>query len=114
MRKRRWRAPNDPTGPARQVWAALFTREPWPSGWRVRWAGFMRGAAGMTIYSERRVLLSYGDAKARMAEAKGWGAVDTLLHEFVHMRCGRGLRHGKEFARLENALRAQLGMPPRG
>jgi hypothetical protein len=27
----------------------------------------------------------------------------TLVHEFVHMRCGHGLRHGKEFDRLHGA-----------
>jgi len=113
MRRRRWRAPNNPTAPARQVWSALFPREPWPKGWRVVWVGFMRGAAGLTIYSERRVALSWGDARARTAEARQWGAVDTLIHEFVHMRCGHGLRHGREFTRLENALRAKLGMEAR-
>ena len=113
MARRHWKAPNDPTRQARQVWSALFPSEPWPKGWRVRWAGFMRGAAGLTIYAERRVILSWGDARRRGAETKQWGAVDTLLHEFVHVRCGHQLRHGQEFARLENALRAKLGLEPR-
>lgn len=110
----KWKSPNSPTGPARQIWAALFPGETWPKGWRVEWVGFMRGAAGLTIYTERRVLLSYGDAKARNAEMKGWGAVDTLLHEFVHMRCGKSLRHGKEFMALENGLRIRLGLMEKG
>lgn len=113
MRRRRWKAPNNPTPQARQVWVALFPKEPWPSGWRVKWAGFMRGAAGLTIYGERRILLSYADAKAKTAEAKGWGAVDTLLHEFVHLRCGHQLRHGREFRALENGLRIRLGLAER-
>jgi hypothetical protein len=69
----------------------------------------MRGAAGLTLYRERRVLLSYADAKHRNAEARGWGAVDTLLHELVHVRCGKGLRHGAEFRQLENSLWSKLG-----
>jgi hypothetical protein len=67
----------------------------------VEWVGFMRGAAGLTIWSERRILLSYGDAKRV-------GPVDTLLHEFVHVRAGQGFRHGKEFQALEAGMRARL------
>ncbi len=102
-RRRRWKAPNNPTVQARQVWAALFPGHPWPKGWRVQWAGFMRGAMGLTIYSERRILLSYGDAR------KG-DVVGTLCHEFVHMRSGPSLRHGREFRALENGLRERIGL----
>ena len=109
--RRRWKAPNNPTVQARQVWATLFPREPWPKGWRVAWVGFMRGAAGLTIYGERRVLLSYGDHTGPVRKMRA-GAVDTLLHEFVHIRCGHGLRHGREFDQLENALRVRLGLDP--
>lgn len=109
-RRRKWRAPNNPTPQARQVWTALFPREPWPKGWRVAWAGFMRGALGLCIYSERRVLLSHGDHKRPKAQR---GPVDTLLHEFVHMRAGRDLRHGREFTGLENEFRRRLGLEPR-
>ena len=98
----RWRAPNNPTVPARQVWSALFPGHPWPRGWRVQWAGFMRGCSGLTIYAERRVLLSYGDA--RRGDVLG-----TLLHEFVHVRCP-GLRHGAEFRQLEKDLCTRLGL----
>ena len=111
MSKRRWKAPNNPTHAARAVWAELFPGHPWPTGWRVEWAGFMRGALGMTIYSERRVLLSYGDAKVHHRHGRS-GPVEVLLHEFVHLR-SRGLRHGVEFRSLENGLRSRLGFPPK-
>ena len=104
--RRRWTAPNNPTPQARAVWAACFPREDWPHGWRVQWAGFMRGALGLLIRSERRILLSYGDAKRAQP---GYGVVDTLLHEFVHLRA-KGLRHGQEFRELENNLRARIGL----
>lgn len=81
---------------ARQVWKLAYPGEPWPKGWRVEWVGFMRGAAGLTIYSERRVLLSLGDRKRI-------NPIATLVHEFIHMRCGHELRHGREFRSLERA-----------
>jgi hypothetical protein len=127
-RRRRWRQPNNPTAPARQVWAALFPGEPWPAGWRVQWAGFMRGALGLTLYDERRLLLSWGDhvgpkvitrrhswtvyadGRRERSQRPRPGVVDTLIHEFVHVRCGKALRHGKEFTRLENGLRTRLGL----
>ena len=40
------------------------------------------------------------------------GAVETLLHEFVHVRAGHTLRHGIEFTRLENGLRERIGFAP--
>lgn len=62
MRKRKWRPPNNPTGPAKQVYRAIYG-EPLPKGWRVEWAGFMRNASGLCIYGERRILLNYADFK---------------------------------------------------
>jgi hypothetical protein len=106
-RRRRWQAPNNPTPQAKAVWTALFPREPWPKGWRVQWVGFMRGAQGLTIYRERRVLLSWGDRNRH-----GSGPVETLLHEFVHMRAGHELRHGPEFRAMTNRLHARLGLDP--
>lgn len=110
-RRRRWKPPNDPTAPARQVWAALFPGHPWPTGWRVRWVGFMRGASGLCCYGTRRILLNHSDAKRTASKD---GPVATLLHEFVHLRTGGrvNLRHGREFAALENNLRERLGLPP--
>jgi hypothetical protein len=102
---RRWKQPNDPTGPAREVWAALFPGEPWPKGWKVRWAGFMRGALGLCIHGEKRILLSYGDHRRPGRH----GPVETLVHEFVHLRCPR-LRHGQEFRALERALFTRIGL----
>lgn len=106
-RKRKWRGPNNPTQPARQVWAYCFPGHPWPKGWRVQWVGFMRGAAGLTVWTEQRVLLSHGDASKKQSDVLG-----TLLHEFVHIRCP-GLRHGPEFRGLEGNLRAHMGLSPR-
>jgi hypothetical protein len=110
-RRRKWRAPNDPTLAARQVWATVFPGEPWPKGWRVSWAGFMRGCDGLTLWRERRIVLSYADHAGRVITRSGRrkaGAVETLLHEFVHVRSPR-LRHGVEFKRLANGLRRRLG-----
>lgn len=100
-RRRKWAAPNNPTAQAKQVWRQCFPGEPWPKGWKVQWAGFMRGVSGLCIWSERRILLNYADAR------KG-GIVYTLLHEFVHMRCGKSLRHGKEFESLVENYKERL------
>lgn len=83
------------TKPAAQVWRWLFD-EPWPKGWRVQWVGFMRGAKGLTIYSERRVLLGWGDF------GKKGNPLPTVIHEFLHMRGFK--RHTKEFKEHETRL----------
>ena len=93
---KRAKKPKSATTWARQVWKLAYPGEPWPKGWRVEWVGFMRGALGLTIYSERRVLLSLGDRKRN-------NPVATLVHEFVHVMFGHDLRHGQEFRRLERA-----------
>lgn len=80
---------------AREVWKRAFPGEAWPKGWRMEWVGFMRGAAGLTVWSERRVLLSLGDRKR-------CNPIHTLCHEFVHVRFPR-LRHGRDFTRLTDA-----------
>lgn len=98
-----WKAPNNPTGPAKLVYAKLFPKESWPKGWHVQWVGFMRGVLGLTIWNERRILLSYGDAKSRRGHV-----LRTLVHEFVHMRAGKELRHGREFTCLERRMLAKL------
>jgi len=104
-RRRKWKAPNNPTTAAKQVWSFLFPQEPWPRGWQVKWAGFMRGALGLTIWQDKVIVLSYGDAKKH-------GCVETLAHEFVHVRAGHGLRHGADFRRFESALLSRLGLAP--
>jgi len=74
----------------------------------------MRGALGLTSYTDRRIFLSYGDARHHhrvLGPLTNKGPVETLLHEFVHVRCPR-LRHGAEFLALENALRARAGFAP--
>jgi hypothetical protein len=103
----RWRPPNDPTAAAKQVWRAVYPRDPWPAGWRVAWAGFMPGCAGLCVHDERRIVLSYGDARARTGRV-----VETLVHEFIHLRAGPALRHGKDFRRLLTAARSRLGLGP--
>lgn len=129
-RRRKWKAPNDPTPQAKQVWQALFPGHSWPRGWKVAWAGFMRGALGLTIYTRRLILLSHGDHAGPTvithrnrfvalpdgtqvrAQSYREGPVETLLHELVHVRAGHTLRHGREFRALENGLRARLGLEP--
>lgn len=104
-RRRKWRPPNNPTRAAQHVWRQVYPGDPWPRGWRVAWAGFMRGAMGLTYWSERRILLSHGDARRHPV-------LLTLVHEFVHVRCP-DLRHGAEFRRLVNAAAERLGIPDR-
>lgn len=88
---------------ARQLWPLCYRGEKFPREWRVEWAGFMRGAAGLTLYRRRTILLSYGDRKKV-------NPIATLAHEFVHVR-NHGLRHGAEFRRLEEAnIRAIWGL----
>ncbi len=105
MRRKRWKAPNDPTAAAKQVWQACYPERSWPRGWTVQWVGFMRGAMGLCDYGSRRVLLSYGDAKRRPGEI-----VQTLVHEFVHVINGHELRHGLEFDRLTAQALARIGI----
>jgi hypothetical protein len=92
-----WTGPNDPTGPARLIWAAVY-REPWPTGWRVEWTNLLRITLGQCCYDRRRIVLSCHDRDT----------IGTLLHEFVHMRCGREFRHGQEFDRLVKSSIARL------
>jgi hypothetical protein len=113
---------------ARAVYLAAFNGEPLPRGWRVEWAGFMRGALGLCINSERRILLSLGDLRTKRtrptfyrSSAPGCVVVhgvsgyydrpkcilEILVHEFVHSRTP-GLRHGKEFDSLVRAAVARV------
>jgi len=88
----------------------------------------MRGALGLTKYRSKCILLSHGDHAGPVVvtrrQVHAWPAglvsyfkaprslpVETLLHEFVHVRCP-GLRHGREFRDLVNALRVKLGFDP--
>jgi hypothetical protein len=114
MSRRAWKAPvPNPTPMARQVWAQLWPDEPWPKGWRVEWVGFMRGVLGMCKPRSQRIILSYGDAK----KANGV-VVRTLVHEMLHMRCGktfgpkRNRWHSKDFYEIERRLYLRLGIPP--
>ena len=102
-RRKRWKAPNNPTAAAKQVWRHVHPNEPWPKGWRVQWVGFMRGCGGLTVYGRKVVLLSYADARKKDGDV-----IELLCHEFVHVRCGHTLRHGKDFTRLEQAAVARL------
>ncbi len=103
-KRRKWKAPNDPTAQAKLIWATIYPKEVWPRGWRVSWAGFMRNCYGLCIYGEKRILLNWADARKK-------GMVETLVHEFIHMRIGRDLRHGAEFDRLTLAASRRLFGP---
>lgn len=99
MRRRRKRKTIGTLTPvAREVWKLAYPGESWPSGWRVEWVGFMRGARGLCIYRERRILLSYGDHTRKKHPAD---IIATLVHELIHVRAGHRFRHGKDFRRLE-------------
>lgn len=113
---------------ARSIYPACFNGEPFPRGWRVEWAGFMRGALGLCVYGERRILLSLGDLRTKRTRCPFYRStapgsimyhgvsgyfgrpkciVETLVHEFVHQRTP-GLRHGREFDALCRAATARL------
>jgi len=125
---KKWRAPNNPTGPAKQVWKVLFPHEPWPHGLTVKWAGWMRGAMGLAIgtaasyrpipvnrrfrfHPHLQIILSYGDAKKWGTQNPTHGCVATLAHEFLHIRGYK--KHGPEFYATENRLLRRLGIAPR-
>jgi hypothetical protein len=95
---------DDPTPDARAIWELSFPDAPWPPGARVRWVPYMRRFSGLCI-GKREVLLSRADLEQDPQEA-----MDTLLHELVHLR-GHG-RHDTAFYRVENECRARLGLPP--
>jgi hypothetical protein len=88
------------TATARALYRGCFG-EPMPKGWKVEWVGFMRGVRGLCCYGEKRILLNMGDVR------QGNDALRTLVHEFIHVRF-RGLRHGKEFRRLQASALANL------
>lgn len=98
---------NDPTRPAQELWAHLFANEAWPSGWRVTWVrSLRRRAVGLADFSDRCIYLS------ERAATQFGDVIETLVHEFVHVRCGRSFHHCKEFRNLENRFRARLGFGP--
>lgn len=98
---------NDPTIPAKELWAYLFPREAWPDGWRVAWIrSLRRSALGMASHEDRCIYLSATGSR------RSGDVLETLVHEFVHVRCGPKFRHGKEFRKIENGIRARLGLGP--
>jgi hypothetical protein len=117
-----FRAPNDPTEPARHVWAAACPGVPWPAGLRVEWTILSpRRAAtfappggfepvGRGVYRRRptsRIALDYPRAM------RDGNPVEVLLHEFAHAAAPEGERpHGHAFRTRLSAMRARLGLPP--
>ena len=97
-----WRGPEKQ---AKLVWQLVYG-EPWPKGWTVKWGAGMGRRMGLTRYFSQTILLSYDHAQRGVAG----GVIDTLIHEFVHVRC-RTLRHGKEFNRLVQWGITQLYRP---
>jgi hypothetical protein len=107
LNRTKWNAPSNPMPAAKQVWRYLFPGEPWPTGWSVKWAGFMRNVHGLTLYGRKEILLCHADCARGM-----YPVVALLAHEFVHMRSGPDLRHGADFRRIESSLCARLGLRP--
>jgi hypothetical protein len=105
-RRKKWKAPNNPTRAAKQIFKLAFPVREWPKGYRVEWAGFMRGALGLCLWDSRRIILSYGDAKKPNAQP-----VKTLVHELVHALNGPSFRHGAEFNRVVDAAFARALYP---
>lgn len=101
-RRKKWQPPNNPTLQARAIWRHVYPGDPWPRGWKVEWAGFMRNTVGLTLWESRRILLNYADAR------RGRNIVCTLVHEFIHVRFPQ-LRHGKDFERLVQSGCHRLG-----
>lgn len=105
MRRRRRRRKKPIYPPLTRIAAHLYLGcfdERMPRGWRVEFAGFMRGALGLCIPNEKRVLLSFGDFRKACNDP-----LQTLVHEFIHIRFP-SLRHGQEFRRLESHALANL------
>jgi predicted oxidoreductase len=112
---------------ARAIYRAAYG-EAMPKGWRVQWGGTRRRAMGVCEYRNKRIILVKKYLQPRrqriavnrvghdVLEFAGfayaldqWVAdgdmLETLCHEFTHMRWpprrgGKGLPHGAEFERL--------------
>jgi hypothetical protein len=77
-------------------WYRGLYGEPWPEGWSVQWERSLgRRRLGDCHWHWKRIRLSAA-ALARYQPAQ---AIETLIHEIVHMRNPK-LRHGAEFQRL--------------
>ena len=92
------------TAAAKQVWEYVY-RELWPDGWRVRWVHrlnplpFAPMPRGVTRWEEKLIELNWTVLNLD-AIAFDYEPLDTLLHEFIHVRCPR-LLHSKKFTRLK-------------
>lgn len=108
--KKRWQPPVFDMGEMRRLYRQLYD-EPWPSGWSVRWVGWMPNRLGVCDYSDREIRLSYGDLGPGRKHNRCGEGIRVLLHEVVHMRAPK-LRHGREFARLVRSAWERLGGDP--
>lgn len=116
IRRKRWkrgRRPADPQAQAKQVWRHVYPNDPWPKGLKVYWVQWMRGAMGLAEPGRRPTIkLSWADFNGKHTNGDGRDVVATLIHEFIHIR-HPDLRHGQDFARLQNAAWSRIGLPPR-
>jgi hypothetical protein len=101
VRKTRARVPAIDMRAVRSWYRQLYG-EPWPEGWTVEWVPFIRGCHGLCLYGKKLIKLSWWDLgpSDRYPKRHPADAVETLIHEIVHMRFGHKLRHGREFTRL--------------
>lgn len=100
----------------KQVWRAAFN-EPPPKRLRVRWSVKLGVYLGWA-YGSGTVELSW-QKFAPEAKTNGrrygdrqhdeYSLLGVLIHEFVHLRCP-GLKHGKEFKRIEHDAQRAIGL----
>jgi hypothetical protein len=77
-------------------WYRDLYGEPWPEGWTVQWSRDVgRRSLGDCYWHLKRIRLS----AANLSKYHPAQAIETLIHEIVHMRHPK-LRHGVEFQRL--------------
>jgi len=109
MRTRRAPKPRAPrpavdcTRQAKQVWAAVYPGDPWPKGWRAVFKSSLTSSYGHCDYRAKTVAL---------AKRVRTDVVQTLIHEFVHVR-NPGLKHGVTFNRLVRSGAARIGIVDR-
>ncbi len=94
MKKPKFKAPNNPTSLAKQIFALAFPHQSWPRYWKVEWQAKCGCFWGWCDYQRKTIVLFHDVAPHH-------DVLETLIHEMVHMiNAGWGLKHGKEFERL--------------
>lgn len=108
MKRRRKVLPKVSTAAMRQLYLAAFG-DPMPRGWHVEWKHSIGHAMGRCCYGPRAVFLSYRHF-GEVGMFRGESVFETLIHEFVHLRCGPEFRHGPEFNAVVRSACEAVGL----